>query len=108
MSKHSARGAAWQAQRLRILNRDGWTCTYCGTHLEGDNATVDHIQPISLDPTRNYTDDELTSSCRLCNGRKQDKPLIRLDWHNPRWFDATPPRPATGGTAPLPGRQGPR
>ena len=31
----------WKKQRLRVLARDGWTCTYCG-----EPATeVDHVIP---------------------------------------------------------------
>jgi len=32
----------YKAQRLVVLNRDGWTCAYCGQ----DATTVDHIQSI--------------------------------------------------------------
>lgn len=85
MAKHSARGTTWAAQRQRVLDRDTWTCTYCHKHLEGTDATVDHIQPISLNPDTNYRDDELTAACRSCNGKKQDKPLIRIAYFNPRW-----------------------
>jgi len=85
LSKHSARGAAWEAQRLRVLNRDGWACQSCGKHLEGADATVDHTDPISQDD-RPREDWELVSMCRRCNGAKQDKALVRLAWFNPRWF----------------------
>ena len=86
MSKHSARGAAWEAQRKRVLDRDGWVCTSCGKALEGADATVDHIEPIADDPDRIYEDHELASMCRRCNGIKQDRVLVRLAWFNPRWF----------------------
>ena len=85
MSKHSARGAAWEAQRQRVLQRDGWHCVYCSTPIEGSNATVDHVNPIAHDPGRTYSDDELVSSCRTCNGRKADRTTFRLDYTNPRW-----------------------
>lgn len=92
MSKHSASGAAWQAQRLRVLNRDGWQCSLCGVDLDPINsnaptgATVDHVEPIAHADSRTYRDDELVSACRKCNSTKQDRALVRLDWHNPRWF----------------------
>ena len=86
MSKHSARGTAWKAQRKRVLDRDGWTCTFCTAHLEGDDATVDHVEPIALDPTRTYRDDDLVAACRTCNGRKQDRTLVRLDYRSPDWL----------------------
>lgn len=86
MSKHSARGTRWQAQRRRVLDRDGWTCCYCGRHLEGLDATVDHIEPIALDPGRTYADTELVSACRRCNGTKADKQLVRLEYANATWL----------------------
>lgn len=86
MSKHSARGTAWDAQRTRVLNRDGWRCTYCGINLEGSNATVDHVEAIALNIGKTYNDHELVAACRRCNGRKQDRPLLRATWRNPRWF----------------------
>lgn len=88
MSKHSARGTAWEAQRKRVLKRDGNTCMYCQKPLEGKDATVDHIEPISLTPGAEYRDDELIAACRTCNGRKSDKPIIRMDYFNQRYPQA--------------------
>lgn len=92
MSRHSASGRQWQAQRLRVLARDGWACAYCSADLvDGDKthprgATVDHVSAIALDPDHSYSDDELIAACRTCNGLKSDRPLVRLTWENPRWF----------------------
>ncbi len=86
MSKHSAQGEAWKKQRARVLDRDGWVCAYCSVDLAGSNATVDHVSPIALADGREYDDDELVAACRTCNGRKQDKVLVRTTWENPRWF----------------------
>lgn len=88
MSRHSARGSTWDAQRLRVLDRDAWTCTACGKHLEGADATVDHVEPISLDPGKTYRDDELTSMCRRCNGIKSDRIKVRMNYYSPRWLPA--------------------
>ena len=85
MSRHSATGSAWQAQRLRVLARDGWVCTYCGVDLVGGDATVDHIEPIGLNPGRAYQDHDLVAACRRCNGRKQDRPYLRVDYIAPGW-----------------------
>lgn len=86
MSKQSARGAEWDAQRIRVLDRDGWACTYCGKDLVGDDATVDHIEALNGSGRTKYDDDELCSACRVCNGRKSDKTLIRLDYRSTDWF----------------------
>ena len=55
----------YKAQRLVVLNRDGWTCAYCGQ----DATTVDHIQsikhggdPISLE--------NMIACCKRCNSSK--------------------------------------
>lgn len=104
MSRHSASGTAWEAQRQRVLERDGWTCVYCSTPIEGPNATVDHVQPIALQPGREYRDDELASACRSCNARKGNRPTLRVNYTNPRW--TTPSTPTTtnhqAGTNPPP------
>lgn len=51
----------WKKQRLRVLARDGYTCTYCG-----DVATeVDHIIPRKVGGSHDM--DNLTSACRRCN-----------------------------------------
>lgn len=79
-------GPGWQAQRIRVLDRDGWICTACGKALDGADATVDHIDPQALNRGRDYTDDELAAMCRSCNSRKQDRVLVRMAWFNPRWL----------------------
>lgn len=91
MSKASARGTKWRAQRKRVLDRDGWTCAYCNVVLiesatASNGATVDHIEPIVLDPDRTYADAELVAACRRCNGIKAARTLVRTEWANPRWL----------------------
>lgn len=57
-------------------------CTACNKELIGDDWTIDHIVP--SDPP-NHDLNNLQSLCRSCNGRKQDKTLTRITWHNPRF-----------------------
>ena len=61
--------AKWKSLRLRVLARDGYTCTYCGTHLEGANATVDHITSRKSGGDL-FSLDNLTSACKRCNSKK--------------------------------------
>ncbi|WP_084670284.1 HNH endonuclease signature motif containing protein [Microbacterium paludicola] len=84
MSRHSARGADWNATRLRVLDRDGWVCTSCGKELVGDDATVDHITPVSQGGSSE--DWNLTSLCRKDNSTKGDRELQRVNWFNTRWL----------------------
>ncbi|MBZ4485972.1 HNH endonuclease [Microbacterium sp. cx-55] len=98
MSNQSSRGAKWQALRRSVLERDGWICSACGNHLEDNHpnpahdATADHIVSKDDARRRGWTEAEtdtpsnLTAMCRKCNGTKQDAPLLRVDWFNPRWF----------------------
>lgn len=92
MSRQSARGAEWDAQRLRVLERDGWVCTACGAWLERDHpqaqhdATVDHIEPVARNVGKVYADTELVAMCRRCNGTKSDRPLIRVTWWDAEIF----------------------
>ena len=85
MSKQSSRGADWNALRLRVLDRDGWTCLYCGKALEGSDATADHIVP--RDAGGEDADWNLVAACRACNGRKSNKVMIRMPWFNTAWLD---------------------
>ena len=86
MSKQSSRGSEWAATRLRVLNRDGWICVYCGKHLEGDDATADHVIPKDAGGTDD--DSNLVASCRADNGRKSNKTMIRMNWFNPNWLES--------------------
>ena len=86
MSRFSAHGAAWEAQRQRVLDRDAWVCVHCGRALEGADATVDHVTPVALQPAHEYADHELLSLCRSCNASKGDRVMPRIAWFNPRWI----------------------
>lgn len=87
MSQHSSHGKTWDATRLRVLERDGWRCTYCGVPLvEGSReTTVDHV----IAKANGGTDDELNlvSACRRCNGQKSDAVSRRIGGFNPNWLD---------------------
>lgn len=55
-----------KSQRARILDRDAWTCQYCGARLHtNDEATIDHIIPVSLGG--GHDDTNLRAACKPCN-----------------------------------------
>jgi len=56
----------WKKIRLKVLNRDAYTCTYCG---ESANE-VDHVYPKSKGGED--TLDNLVAACRSCNIKKKD------------------------------------
>jgi hypothetical protein len=64
MGRPALSTAAWQRQRLRILERDGRRCRWCG----GPADEVDHIIPADHGGTD--ADDNLAASCRRCNRSK--------------------------------------
>ena len=68
LSKKQYRSTAqWKKIRLKVLNRDAYTCAYCG-----DTANeVDHIWPKSKGGED--TLDNLVAACRRCNILKKDK-----------------------------------
>lgn len=70
MTMHSQRKANsthWKKIRLRILQRDGYECYWCGA----DATTCDHVIPVA----RGGTDepDNLVAACKRCNFSRQDK-----------------------------------
>ena len=80
MSTHSSRGAAWEAIRDRVLERDGYRCAYCGNEA----TEADHVIPKVKGGTD--TMDNLVSACRRCNGSKQDRIEARTNWFNRNWL----------------------
>ncbi len=69
LSNKALGSAKWKSLRLRVLARDGFVCTYCGVHLEGANATVDHITSRKVGGSL-FDMENLTSACKSCNSRK--------------------------------------
>jgi len=68
-SKAHLTTSAWKRLRLRVLSRDGYTCTYCG-QPEADQ--VDHVVPIARGGDI-YNMDNLVACCRMCNLSKGTK-----------------------------------
>ena len=56
----------WAKLRLVILNRDSYTCAYCG--LEANE--VDHVVPLAVNPDLAFDMDNLVACCRTCNNKK--------------------------------------
>ena len=80
MRPHRNNTAAFKKLRLAVLNRDGWTCVYCGQY--GDRA--DHVIPASKGGPD--TMENLVTACAGCNRAKSDKmPGQQTTWVNPKW-----------------------
>jgi len=80
LSAGSRRGAAWNAIRKQVLERDNYTCIYCGNEA----TEADHIIPVAKGGTD--TMDNLVAACKKDNGTKQDRTEIRLNWFNKNWL----------------------
>jgi hypothetical protein len=55
-------------KRLRILERDGYACTYCNADLTYNNMTIDHVVPRCQGGGDEYTN--LVACCASCNSSK--------------------------------------
>jgi hypothetical protein len=60
--------------RLKIFERDGYKCRYCGKQLTRFSATLDHIQPISHSGTNSF--DNLVTACLHCNSNRGNRPVM--------------------------------
>ena len=73
--------------RFEILNRDNFTCQYCGKKAPETEMEVDHIIPVSRGGTHDYSN--MVTSCYSCNrGKKNallteclliEKPIIKKE-----------------------------
>ncbi len=59
--------------RFDVLNRDAFTCRYCGRHAPETELEVDHIQPRSEEGTDDLAN--LVTTCRDCNRGKGGKTI---------------------------------
>jgi 5-methylcytosine-specific restriction protein A len=63
-----AGGRRWQATRQRILERDHFTCQYCGA---GGELVVDHI--VCRSAGGSDADENLVAACKSCNEAKRKR-----------------------------------
>lgn len=61
--------------KRNVFLRDRYLCQYCGIHCGTDNATLDHIQPVSQGGKSTWTN--LTTACKRCNYLKADKTKMK-------------------------------
>lgn len=64
----------WRWLRLRVWERDGWTCQYCGSQ-DRQALQVDHIMPISKGGDNTLKN--LVTACRPCNTKKSARLLSK-------------------------------
>lgn len=59
----------WKVIRIRIFERDDFTCQYCG--VRGVDLECDHVLPVSRGGSSD--DDNLVTACKPCNRSKRAK-----------------------------------
>ncbi|WP_417429530.1 HNH endonuclease [Kiloniella sp.] len=66
-SRAVTRGPRWRFLRRQALDRDGWACVRCGTHMR---LECDHIKPVRTHPELSYTFSNLQILCGRCHAKK--------------------------------------
>ena len=66
-----------KVSRSNILERDDFTCVYCGKKPAPSKLTLDHIVP------RSNSWENIVTACRECNTKKGNKLLSELRWKSP-------------------------
>lgn len=84
--------AHWKKIRKQVLNRDAYTCTYCGNQA----TEVDHIWPKAKGGED--TLDNLVAACKPCNIRKRDSVFLGEGSTPPLqlWDSISPMRAGSG------------
>jgi hypothetical protein len=59
--------------RMKVYERDGYSCRYCQKQLTRFTATLDHVKPIAEGGDNSL--ENLITACLGCNSRKNRKPL---------------------------------
>ena len=80
--QETAYRGSWAKLRKRVLDRDGWTCGWCGTDLKqrGVTASVDHVVSLKEGRRQGWSEEQLKSSdnlvaaCGSCNSSRAERP----------------------------------
>ena len=93
MSKWSSayRDSRWQRLRLKIMERDNWTCQSCGCTGEGILLNVHHIYYEKNKAPWEYEDDVLITLCEKCHEfihADQKRALVALSKYKTHEIDS--------------------
>ena len=59
--------------RIKVYERDGFKCRYCGKQLTRFTATLDHVKAVTEDGDNSL--ENLVTACLGCNSRKHRRPV---------------------------------
>jgi len=62
--------------RLKVFERDGYTCKYCAKQLTRFTATLDHVQPVSRAGDNSI--ENLVTACLHCNSKRGSRPVMDI------------------------------
>jgi len=71
MTKRNSGYGPSAAVRIRVMKRDRFQCTYCGTPGTDAELEIDHIIPVAKGDSHHMSN--LTTACRKCNQSKSDR-----------------------------------
>lgn len=75
----------YKTTRFHIFKRDNFRCQYCGKSSDETILEVDHLVPRSEGGTND--EDNLITSCRLCNKQKLNHEIVENIYTNPKTLD---------------------
>lgn len=78
------------SQRIRVLERDRFTCQYCGAKAPEVRLEVDHVIPRSQGGRHGLAN--LVTACFTCNRGKRDKLILPPNWKPPVLAERPAPR----------------
>lgn len=76
MAEYAKRRKLSKADRLKVYQKCGGHCAYCGASLRYEDMQVDHVIPINgWNQSGPDTHDNMLPACRSCNHYKAQSPL---------------------------------
>ncbi len=67
-SSHGRSGRPWRRLREQVLREEPW-CQIRGPRCKVTSTTVDHVVPLSVDPSLAHVRSNLRGACTACNYR---------------------------------------
>lgn len=82
MADGSSRSEQYKRNRLIVLQRDNYTCVYCGREA----TEADHVMPVIAGGSDEVSN--LVAACKPCNASKGKNVQTRLNWYHPAWLES--------------------
>ena len=71
----------WKVLRTQILRRDGYRCVRCHCYVGGKGmARIDHIEPLTIAPSRAMDPSNLRTLCAACDNRSHSEKRLGVAW----------------------------